>query len=102
MSKPKPTLDIVFDHGILESFLYKNPNKEIDTEYINILSDETIEEIETVYWERNPITFSKFLPSILNRTGSGFSINEMFNCVDIYIKSGDAKYVYKFRKNNII
>ena len=100
MSK-KPTLDIVFDHGILESFLYNTSEGE-SFEYITELPDDVIEDIETKYWERNPITFAKWLPNMLNYQGSVFSVKKMFNCLDIYIKSGDIKYNYRFRENKII
>lgn len=99
--KKKPTLDITFDHGILEEFKYSNPNKPITIDYLKTLKDDTIEDIETAFWEKQPITFSKWLPILLNNEAD-INTKEMFCCLDIYIKVGGTKYNYKFRENKLI
>ena len=93
----KNTLDIIFDYGVLESIIYKENDKEIDI--LEKISDYLVEELETMFWEKNPISFAKLFPHKLREE---IDTTGMFNCLDMFVKEGGTKYSFRYRGKKII
>lgn len=93
----KNTLDIIFDYGVLESIIYKEDDKEIDI--LEKISDDLVEELETIFWEKNPYGFIKLFPHKLREE---IDTTGMFQCLNIYLKEGGTKYSFRYRNKKLI
>lgn len=95
----KNTLDITFDYGVLESIIYKDKENNQETDILTKISDELVEEFETLFWEKNPISFAKLFPHKLREE---IDTTGMFNCLDMFVKEGGTKYSFRYRGKKLI
>jgi len=94
-------LEINFDYGILESMKYSHRPTDTNIDIMEYISDDEVEELEDLFWGKNPITFTKFLPFKLKECSEKLGI-KMFDCLDVFVKEQGTKYHYRFRQNKLI